>query len=79
MSQHSFFWSLLLVFCSSQRNLFPTPQEEDKNADQLDSDVSFVTVMVIVRNMLKLDYAMQVTRAHVSECYLLGGMFRPFG
>ncbi|RCV40015.1 hypothetical protein SETIT_9G017200v2 [Setaria italica] len=36
-----------------------TPQEEDKNTDQLDSDVSFVTVMVIVRNMLKLDYTMQ--------------------
>ncbi|CAM0146614.1 unnamed protein product [Urochloa decumbens] len=36
-----------------------TLQEEDKSEDQLDSDVSFVTVMVMVRNMLKLDYAMQ--------------------
>lgn len=35
-------------------------QEEDKSADQLDTDVSFVTVMVMVRNMLKLDYMMQV-------------------
>ncbi|PVH62376.1 hypothetical protein PAHAL_3G278800 [Panicum hallii] len=32
---------------------------EDKSADQLDSDVLLVTVMVIVRNMLKLDYTMQ--------------------
>ncbi|CAL4937020.1 unnamed protein product [Urochloa decumbens] len=36
-----------------------TLQEEDKSEDQLDSDVSFVTVMVMVRNMLKLDYTMQ--------------------
>ncbi|CAN6286216.1 unnamed protein product [Urochloa humidicola] len=36
-----------------------TLQEEDKSADQLDSDVSFVTVMVMVLNMLKLDYTMQ--------------------
>ncbi|CAL4937019.1 unnamed protein product [Urochloa decumbens] len=34
-------------------------EEEDKSEDQLDSDVSFVTVMVMVRNMLKLDYTMQ--------------------
>lgn len=34
-------------------------QEEDKSADQLDTDVSLVTVMVMVRNMLKLDYMMQ--------------------
>lgn len=32
---------------------------EDKSADQLDSDVSLVTVMVMVRNMLKLDCTMQ--------------------
>ncbi|CAL4920051.1 unnamed protein product [Urochloa decumbens] len=36
-----------------------TVQEDDKSADQLDSDVSFVSVMVMVRNMLKLDYTMQ--------------------
>jgi hypothetical protein len=34
--------------------------------------------MVIVRNMLKLDYAMQVIRAHVSECYLFAGHVSPF-
>ncbi|XP_039830674.1 uncharacterized protein LOC120691606 isoform X2 [Panicum virgatum] len=34
-------------------------QEEDKSVDELDSDVSYVTVMVIIRNMLKLDYMMQ--------------------
>ncbi|XP_062214022.1 uncharacterized protein LOC133915038 isoform X2 [Phragmites australis] len=34
-------------------------EEEDKSADQLDRDVSFVTVMIIVCNMLKLDYMMQ--------------------
>ncbi|OEL33321.1 hypothetical protein BAE44_0005655 [Dichanthelium oligosanthes] len=34
-------------------------EEEDKSADQLDSDVSFVSVMVIVGNMLKLDKTMQ--------------------
>jgi len=33
--------------------------QEDKNADQLDSDVLLITVMVVVRNMLKLDYTMQ--------------------
>ncbi|KAG2533935.1 hypothetical protein PVAP13_9NG020604 [Panicum virgatum] len=33
--------------------------EEDKSVDELDSDVSYVTVMVIIRNMLKLDYMMQ--------------------
>ncbi|CAN6328236.1 unnamed protein product [Urochloa humidicola] len=32
---------------------------EDKSADQLDSDVLLVSVMVIVRNMLKLDCSMQ--------------------
>ncbi|RCV17707.1 hypothetical protein SETIT_3G241100v2 [Setaria italica] len=32
---------------------------EDKSADQLDSDVFLVTVMIIVHNMLELDYAMQ--------------------
>ncbi|KAF8757471.1 hypothetical protein HU200_010995 [Digitaria exilis] len=36
-----------------------TLQEGDKNVEQLDSDVSLVTVMIIVRNMLKLDYTMQ--------------------
>ena len=41
--------------------------QEDKNADQLDSDVLLITVMVVVRNMLKLDYTMQVNCAHVSE------------
>jgi hypothetical protein len=41
--------------------------QEDKSADQLDSDVLLVTVMVIVRNMLKLDYTMQVNCFHVSE------------
>nr|CAB3497512.1 unnamed protein product [Digitaria exilis] len=34
-------------------------EEGDKNVEQLDSDVSLVTVMIIVRNMLKLDYTMQ--------------------
>ncbi|XP_025793360.1 uncharacterized protein LOC112874319 isoform X2 [Panicum hallii] len=34
-------------------------EEEDKSVDELDSDVSYVTVMVIIRNMLKLDYMMQ--------------------
>ncbi|WVZ61212.1 hypothetical protein U9M48_011123 [Paspalum notatum var. saurae] len=34
-------------------------REEGKSADQLDSDVSLVTVMVMVLNMLKLDYTMQ--------------------
>jgi len=43
-------------------------QEEDKSVDELDSDVSYVTVMVIIRNMLKLDYMMQVNCVHVSEC-----------
>uniref|UniRef100_K3ZEX8 DUF7795 domain-containing protein n=1 Tax=Setaria italica TaxID=4555 RepID=K3ZEX8_SETIT len=33
--------------------------QEDKSADQLDSDVFLVTVMIIVHNMLELDYAMQ--------------------
>ncbi|NP_001147378.2 uncharacterized protein LOC100280986 [Zea mays] len=33
--------------------------EEDKRADHLDMDVSLVTVMAMVRNMLKLDYTMQ--------------------
>ncbi|CAL4900794.1 unnamed protein product [Urochloa decumbens] len=32
---------------------------ENKSADQLDNDVLLITVMVIVRNMLKLDYSMQ--------------------
>ena len=44
-------------------------QEEDKSVDELDSDVSYVTVMVIIRNMLKLDYMMQVNCVHVSEWY----------
>ncbi|TVU44076.1 hypothetical protein EJB05_03505 [Eragrostis curvula] len=34
-------------------------EEEEKQANRLDSDVSFVTVMIIVHNMLKLDYTMQ--------------------
>ncbi|CAN6297099.1 unnamed protein product [Urochloa humidicola] len=33
--------------------------QEDNSVDQLDNDVSFVTVMVMVCNMLKLDYTMQ--------------------
>jgi len=41
--------------------------QEDKSVDELDSDVSYVTVMVIIRNMLKLDYMMQVNCVHVSE------------
>ncbi|XP_039831744.1 uncharacterized protein LOC120692494 isoform X3 [Panicum virgatum] len=36
-----------------------TLQEVDKSVDGLDSVVSYVTVMVIIRNMLKLDYMMQ--------------------
>ncbi|OEL19543.1 hypothetical protein BAE44_0019438, partial [Dichanthelium oligosanthes] len=52
--------------------------KEYKSADQLDSDVSPIAVMVIVRNMLKLDYKMQVNCVHMSECsftlllYILG-------
>ena len=42
-------------------------QEEDKSVDELDSHVSYVTVMVIIRNMLKLDYMMQVNCVHVLE------------
>uniref|UniRef100_A0A0A9DPZ1 DUF7795 domain-containing protein n=1 Tax=Arundo donax TaxID=35708 RepID=A0A0A9DPZ1_ARUDO len=34
-------------------------EEEDESADQLDTDVSLVTMMVIVCKMLKLDYTMQ--------------------
>nr|CAB3492510.1 unnamed protein product [Digitaria exilis] len=34
-------------------------EEGDKNVEQLDSDVSLVTAMIILRNMLKLDYTMQ--------------------
>lgn len=34
-------------------------EEKEQSVDQLDSDVSFVTVMVLVHNMLKLDYMMQ--------------------
>ncbi|KAG2543035.1 uncharacterized protein LOC120692494 isoform X2 [Panicum virgatum] len=34
-------------------------EEVDKSVDGLDSVVSYVTVMVIIRNMLKLDYMMQ--------------------
>ena len=45
-----------------------TLQEVDKSVDELDSVVSYVTVMVIIRNMLKLDYMMQVNCIHVSEC-----------
>ncbi|XP_062212977.1 uncharacterized protein LOC133913751 isoform X2 [Phragmites australis] len=37
----------------------PCFMEEKQQADQLDSDVSLVTVMVIVHKMLKLDYMMQ--------------------
>eukprot|EP00267_Zea_mays_P041018 XP_008681435.1 uncharacterized protein LOC100273411 isoform X2 [Zea mays] len=33
--------------------------EEDRSADRLDRDVSFATVMVMVRNALKADYTMQ--------------------
>ena len=44
-----------------------TLQEVDKSVDELDSVVSYVTVMVIIRNMLKLDYMMQVNCVHVSE------------
>ncbi|KAJ1292763.1 hypothetical protein BS78_01G015300 [Paspalum vaginatum] len=36
-----------------------TQREEGISADQLDSDVSLVTAMVMVLNMLKLDYTMQ--------------------
>ena len=45
-----------------------TLQEVDKSVDELDSVVSYVTVMVVIRNMLKLDYMMQVNCIHVSEC-----------
>ncbi|KAF8765418.1 hypothetical protein HU200_008563 [Digitaria exilis] len=37
---------------------FSTMKDEEKQ-DQLDSEVSFVTLMIIVHNMLKLDYIMQ--------------------
>ncbi|KAK8443704.1 hypothetical protein SEVIR_9G016900v4 [Setaria viridis] len=56
---HSIDNKLTTESCIIEMEGVSTPQEEDKNTDQLDSDVSFVTVMVIVRNMLKLDYMMQ--------------------
>uniref|UniRef100_A0ACD5WDP9 Uncharacterized protein n=1 Tax=Avena sativa TaxID=4498 RepID=A0ACD5WDP9_AVESA len=34
-------------------------EEEEQPADQLDRDSSLVTVMILVHNMLKLDYTMQ--------------------
>ncbi|XP_066364554.1 uncharacterized protein [Miscanthus floridulus] len=49
--------NMLSTDCCSMEGV--STQEEDKSADQLDTDVSFVTVMVMVRNMLKLDYMMQ--------------------
>lgn len=46
---------------------FSTMKDEEKQ-DQLDNDVSFVTLMIIVHNMLKLDYIMQVNLHPASVC-----------
>jgi hypothetical protein len=42
--------------------------KEEKQEGQLDKDVSFVTVMMIVHSMLKLDYTMQVNLYPMSVC-----------